>query len=105
MTFYTPKNLSPRQKDLLNYLGGKPYCKNIIDGENVVYRDLGVYDIEISGGHRKTQPFAIYVWLKDGYWPRIVERHLRLPHDHAMIKGILDDIVERYSNKEETEHE
>ena len=32
MTFYTPKNLSPRQKDLLNYLGGKPYCKNIIDG-------------------------------------------------------------------------
>ena len=45
MTFYTPKNLSPRQKDLLNYLGGKPYCKDIIDGENVVYRDLGAYDI------------------------------------------------------------
>ena len=97
MTFYTPKNLSPKQKDLLNYLGGKPYRKNIIDGENVVYRDLGVYDIEISGGHRKTQPFNIYVWLKS--YPRIVERPLRLPHDHAKIKGILDDIVERYSNK------
>jgi hypothetical protein len=97
MTFYTPKNLSPKQKDLLKYLGGQPYRKNIIDGENVVYRDLGVYDIEISGGHRKTQPFNIYVWLKS--YPRIVERHLRLPHDHAMIKGILDDIVERYSNK------
>ena len=97
MEFYTPKNLSPRQKDLLRYLGGKPYRKNIIDGENVVYRDLGVYDIEISGGHRMTQPFNIYVWLKS--YPRIVERHLRLPHDHAMIKGILDDIVERYSNK------
>lgn len=97
MTFYVPKNLSPKQKDLLKYLGGQPYRKNIIDGENVVYRDLGVYDIEISGGHRKTQPFNIYVWLKS--YPRIVERHLRLPHDHAMIKGILDDIVERYSNK------
>lgn len=97
MTFYVPKNLSPKQKDLLKYLGGRPYRKNIIDGENVVYRDLGVYDIEISGGHRKTQPFNIYVWLKS--YPRIVERHLRLPHDHAMIKGILDDIVERYSNK------
>ena len=97
MTFYVPKNLSPKQKDLLKYLGGQPYRKNIIDGENVVYRDLGVYDIEISGGHRKTQPFNIYVWLKS--YPRIVERHLRLPHDHAMIKGVLDDIVERYSNK------
>ena len=97
MTFYVPKNLSPKQKDLLKYLGGQPYRKNIIDGENVVYRDLGVYDIEISGGHRKTQPFNIYVWLKS--YPQIVERHLRLPHDHAMIKGILDDIVERYSNK------
>lgn len=97
MTFYVPKNLSPKQKDLLKYLGGQPYRKNIIDGENVVNRDLGVYDIEISGGHRKTQPFNIYVWLKS--YPRIVERHLRLPHDHAMIKGILDDIVERYSNE------
>ena len=101
MEFYVPKNLSPKQKDLLNYLGGKPYCKNIIDGENVVYRDLGVYDIEISSRHRKTQTFAIYVWHKDDYWPRIVERHLRLPHDHAMIKSILDDIVARYSERED----
>ena len=103
MTFYTPKNLSPRQKELLNYLGGKPYCKNIIDGENVVYRDLGAYDIDISGGHRKTQTFAIYVWCKEPL--RIVERHVCLPHDHAMIKDILDDIVARYSDKEENEHE
>lgn len=103
MYFDIPKHLSPCQKTLLAYLGGAPYRKYIIDGENVVYRDLGAYDIEISGGHRKTQPFFIYVWQKS--WPRIVERHVRLPHDHAMIKGILDDIVERYSNKEDNEDE
>lgn len=103
MEFYTPKTLSPCQRALLRYLGGKPYCKNIIDGENVIYRDLGVYDIEISGGHRKTQPFSIYVWCKQPLW--IEERYFRLPHDHALIKGILDNIVQRYSNKEEHDHE
>lgn len=103
MEFYTPKNLSPCQKDLLRYLGGKPYRKHIIDGENVIYRDLGDYDIEISGGHRITQPFAIYVWCKKPLW--IEERYHRLPHDHAFIKLLLNDIVQRYSNKEKNNDE
>ena len=88
-------SLSIYQKALLKELG-PDYRKQLFDLEQVIYRDLGTYDIEISGGHRKKEPFAIYVWLKE--WPRIVERHLCIPHDHAMIKGILDDIVKRYSN-------
>ena len=88
-------SLSIYQKALLKELG-PDYRKQLFDLEQVIYRDLGTYDIEISGGHRKKDPFAIYVWLKE--WPRIVERHLRLPHDHEMIKALLDDIVKRYSN-------
>ena len=44
MRFPTSTRLSPRQKMLLAYLG-KAYGKNRIDGENVIYRDLGDYDI------------------------------------------------------------
>lgn len=36
------------------------------------------------------------MWLKE--WPKTVERHLRLPHDHKLLKALLDDIVKRYSN-------
>lgn len=88
-------SFSPYQRALLKYLG-PDYRKQLFDLGQVIYRDLGTYDIEISGGHGKRDPFAIYVWLKE--WPRIVERHLRLPHDHEMIKELLDDIVKRYSN-------
>lgn len=88
-------SLSIYQKALLKELGPN-YRKQLFDLEQVIYRDLGTYDIEISGGHRKKEPFAIYVWLKE--WPRIVERHLRLAHDHKMLKALLDDIVKRYSN-------
>ena len=63
MRFPTSTKLSPRQKLLLAYLGSD-YCKNRIDGENVIYRDLGDYDIEISGCHTKNQPVAIFVWNK-----------------------------------------
>jgi len=47
LRFSTSKKLSPRQKLLLAYLGDG-YTKNRIDLENVIYRDLGDYEIEIS---------------------------------------------------------
>ena len=99
MYFDIPKHLSPCQQTLLAYLGGAPYRKNVFDAENVIYRDLGTHDIEISGGHTKYQPFCIYVWQKDP--PRILERYGNLAHDHENIKHILDDIVRRYSKEEE----
>ena len=86
-------SISVYQKALLKELG-PDYRTTVFDLEGVIYRDLGTYDIEISGGHRKKQPFDIHVWLKA--WPLVVERHRNLPHDHVMIKDLLDDIVERY---------
>ena len=103
MRFSTSNKLSPRQKLLLSYLGSD-YCKNRIDGENVIYRDLGNYEIEISGCHTKNQPVAIFVWNKADL-TRTVESHIRLPQDYAQIKTLLDDIVKRYTNKEENNNE
>ena len=103
MRFSTSNKLSPRQKLLLSYLGSD-YCKNRIDGENVIYRDLGNYEIEISGCHTKNQLVAIFVWNKADL-TRTVESHTRLPQDYAQIKMLLDDIVKRYANKEENNNE
>ena len=103
MRFSTSNKLSPRQKLLLSYLGSD-YCKNRIDGENVIYRDLGNYEIEISGCHTKNQPVAIFVWNKADL-TRTVESHTRLPQDYEMIKTLLDDIVKRYTNKKENNNE
>ena len=103
MRFSTSNKLSPRQKLLLSYLGSD-YCKNRIDGENVIYRDLGNYEIEISGCHTKNQPVAIFVWNKADL-TRTVESHTRLPQDYAQIKTLLDDIVKRYTNKKENNNE
>ncbi len=49
------------------------------------------------------QPIGIYVWKKDGL--RIVESHRGLVQDFERIKELLDDIVNRYSKKEDIEHE
>ena len=103
MKYPLNKRLSPQQKELLAFLG-KDYCRNIIDGEPVIYRDFGAYDVEISGGHRKNQPVSIYVWQKAGGMT-IIERHTGLPQSHEQIKALLDDIISRYMNREDTYHE
>ena len=95
--------LSPRQEELLAFLG-KDYRRNVIDGEPVIYRDFGAYDVEISGGHRKKQHVSIYVWQKSGGMT-IVERHTGLLQHHEQIKALLDDITNRYMNREDTHHE
>lgn len=95
--------LSLRQEELLAFLG-ENYRRNVIDGEPVIYRDFGAYDVEISGGHRKKQPVSIYVWQKAGGMT-IVERHIGLRRKHEQIKALLDNITSRYMNREETHHE
>ncbi|SDW31124.1 hypothetical protein [Paenibacillus sp. PDC88] len=57
----------------LNQIGQGFQIKRI-DQEDCLYKDLGEYDIEISGGHRKNGPFHLYVWRKKGL--RIVYRKL-----------------------------
>ena len=95
--------LSPRQEELLAFLG-EDYCRNVIDGEPVIYRDFDAYDVEISGGHRKNQPVSIYVWKK-ARGMTIAERHIGLRRKHEQIKALLDDITSRYMNREDTHHE
>lgn len=94
--------LSLRQKFLIAYLG-EGYTENYIDKEPVIYRDLGDYDVEISGGHTKEQTISIFVWSKA---PRqIVESHTRMPQHLKQIRMLLDDITTRYTNKEENDNE
>lgn len=50
-------------QEVLNELGSG-YESKVIDYEECVYRDLGDYEIEISGCAYKRQPFHIYVWSK-----------------------------------------
>ena len=62
----------------------------------MIYRDLGDYDIEISGGHGRSQRVGVYVWEKGAGWPILVEQHPHLPQKHGMLKRLLEDISERY---------
>lgn len=43
---------------------GPNYHIQAIDFEDCIYRDLGDYDIEISGCRKKNGPFSVFVWLK-----------------------------------------
>lgn len=54
-----------RIKEVCAYLG-EPYTIDYIDKENVIYRDLGEYDIEVSGLDSSKSTFLvdIYVWAK-----------------------------------------
>ena len=65
MNLATKKPPGKRIKNACDYLG-EPYTLNYIDFENVIYRDLGEYDIEVSGlDNSKSSFFAdIYVWSK-----------------------------------------
>lgn len=99
----TITRLSPRQQVLCDRLG-ENYTQKWIDGETVIYRDLGDYDIEISGGHGRSQRVGVYVWEKGAGWPILVEQHPHLPQKHGMLKRLLGDISERYMKKEDTNH-
>ncbi len=99
----TITRLSPRQQVLRDCLG-ENYTQKWIDGETVIYRDLGDYDIEISGGHGRSQRVGVYVWEKRAGWPILVEQHPHLPQDHGMLKRLLEDISERYMKKEDKQN-
>jgi hypothetical protein len=43
---------------------GKEYTVKTIDFEECVYRDLGDFDIEVSGCNYKRSEFGVYVWSK-----------------------------------------
>ena len=87
-------HVSPAKQALLSLLG-EPWTMQRIDFEPCVYRDLGSYDIEISGGRTRKAEIYIYVWQKCPCL-QVVEQHWGLHYDVDDIKAICDDIVERY---------
>lgn len=50
-------------QNMLNELG-QNYGIQTIDMEDCIYRDLGDYEIEISGCRKKNGPFSVFIWLK-----------------------------------------
>ena len=85
--------VSPAKQVLLTQLGS-PWTMQRIDFEPCVYRDLGLYDIEISGGRTKRENINIFVWEKSPYFT-VIEKHLELHYDEDDIKAICEDIVDR----------
>ena len=86
--------VSPAKQKLLSLLGPSWTMKRI-DFEPCVYRDLGLYDIEISGGRTKKEEINIFVWEKGPYFT-VLEKHLELHYDVDDLKAICDDIVDRW---------
>jgi len=89
-------HVSPAKQELLSLLG-EPWTMQRIDFEPCVYRDLGLYDIEISGGRTRKAEINIYVWKKHPDLD-VIEQHRGLHYDEDDIKAICDDIVRRYSS-------
>ena len=93
MTIDKNIHLCPLKKKLLSRLGPN-YEARIIDGEPCVYRDLGDYDIEISGGSSR-HPFYVYVWRKTPQM-EIVEQHKNTYRSFLEMEALLNNIVLRY---------
>ena len=89
--------LCKRKKELLSRLGSN-YEARIIDGEPCVYRDLGDYDIEISGGSYR-RPFYIFVWQKCPHL-EIVERYKNVSNNFDEMEALLNEIALRFKCRE-----
>jgi len=65
---------------------GSDYTIKVIDFEDCVYRDLGEFDIEVSGCNYKNRTFSVYVWSK--YPQQIVYRK----HDIKTTPGLCKEL-------------
>lgn len=61
---------------------GSEYSVRVIDTERVVYRDFGVYDVEISGLDTRRAGCTVYVWEKS---PTL---HIAEIHDADSLKTL-----------------
>ncbi|MBE3570852.1 MAG: hypothetical protein IMW92_12300 [Bacillales bacterium] len=75
---------------------GKEYTVKNIDGEDCVYRDLGEYDIEISGCDEKRKPFSVYVWKKS---PKTIVYRKQGIKTLPRLCGELNYVMELYRAK------
>jgi hypothetical protein len=72
---------------------GNEYTVKIIDGEDCVYRDLGEYEIEISGCAEKRKPFSVYVWKK---FPQMIVYRKQVIKTLPRLCGELNYVMELY---------
>lgn len=82
----------------LRYLG-EPYAIQVIDGENVIYRDLGEgHDIEVSGldHSRENIKATVYVWQRIPH-SEIMEIYEGI-HSLVDLKDLLGAIALKYRN-------
>ena len=71
------------------------WCICTIDSEKCVYRAIGPYGIEISGGSRQHVRFHIYVWKKDLTF-HVIERYSNLDPRQTDIVSLATEIADRY---------
>ena len=74
------------------------WCIRTVDSEKCVYRAIGPYGIEISGGSRQPVRFHIYVWKKDPAF-HVIERHANLDPRQTDIVSLAAEIADRYVQK------
>ncbi len=75
---------------------GEAYSIQVIDRENVIYRDLGNgYDIEVSNLDNQKKEFNATLYIWDNRISHIVET-LSGVHSIEELKSALDKSVEKY---------
>ncbi|MBR3109312.1 MAG: hypothetical protein IKH30_19320 [Clostridia bacterium] len=78
------------------------WCIRTVDSEKCVYRAIGPYGVEISGGSRQPARFHIYVWKKDPTFS-VIERHTDLDPRRTDIVALATEIADRYVQRAVTE--
>lgn len=95
---YRMKAYQRNVEKVIRELGGEPYRLVVIDFEPCVYRDLGDYDIEVSGCGNERGPYFIFVWKKEPY-PHIVKR-IKFIKTLTDLKAELFCIVKEFGNRD-----
>ena len=87
--------MTKNQEELLALLGDD-YHMEVVDYEDCICRDIGMYSIEISGTASRTRPYNVYVWerLPGGGFKGVTETFLGIKNDGA-LRATLDEIVAR----------
>lgn len=82
------------ERRILNMLGSDWEVRSI-EGMRCIYRNMGIWEIVITGGKRWNQPVCVYVCKKQPYY-EIVDRHLNVRPFKDDLKGICEKIVQRF---------
>lgn len=79
---------------------GEPYTITMIDGEEVIYRDLGNgFDFEVSGVRTGSETYSLYVWETIPH-KEIVGVYHKI-HGAQELKDVLGYCAFRYQNLRE----